>query len=134
MTDCKPASICMSPSVTNSLFPSKNQVDQGTIKWYQSAIGSLIWSAVHTRLDISFAVGIFSRYCANSGPSHYNLVIQIFCYLAGTLDLDIIFRSNSTDELVSYIDSDWAELKDERKSIGKYAFIFLSELVSNQFK
>ena len=134
MADCKPASVPMNPGVANSLLPSDNQADRATIKWYQSAIGSLMWPAVHTRPDISYSVGVLSRYCANPGPIHCNLVIQIFRYLAGTLDFGITFRSDSTDELVGYTDSDWAGLKDGRRSTGGYAFILSGGPVSHQSK
>lgn len=134
MANCKPASIPMNPGVANSLLPSEQQADQAIIKWYQSAIGSLIRPAVHTRPDISYSVGVLSRYCANPGPIHCNLVIHIFRYLAGTLGLGITFRSESADELVGYTDSDWACLKDGQKSIEGYAFLLYGGLVSHQPK
>ncbi len=104
MTDCKPSSISMNPGVANSLFPSEHQADRATIKWYQSAIGSFMWPAAHTRPDISYSLGVLSRYCANPGSINCNLVIQIFRYLAGTLELGITFKSNVTDKLVGYTD------------------------------
>ncbi len=123
MTDYKPVSVPINPAVANFLLPSDQQADRATIKWYQSAIGSLIWPAVHTRPEISYSVGVLSRYCANPSPIHCNLVTQIFRYLAGTLELGITFRSDATDELVGYTDSNWAGLKDGRKSTGGYAFL-----------
>ena len=134
MADCKPASVPMNPGVANSLLPSEGQADRATIKWYQSAIGSLMWPAVHTRPDISYSVGVLSRYCANPSPIHCNLVIQIFQYLTRILDLGITFRSDTTDELVGYTDSDWAGLKDRRKSTSGYAFLLSRGLVSHQSK
>ncbi len=77
MSDCKPVSIPMNQGVANSL-PSESQADKVTIMWYQSAIGSLMWPVVHARPDISYSVGVLSRYCTNPGPIHCNLVIQIF--------------------------------------------------------
>ncbi len=82
-----------------------------------------MWPLVHTRPDISYSVGVLSRYCANPGLIHCNFVIQIFRYLAGTLDLGITFESDTTDELVEYTDSSWAGLKDGRRSTGRYSFI-----------
>lgn len=134
MSDCKPASVSMNPGVANSLIPSEQQPDKATIKWYRSAIGSLMWPAIQTRPDISYSVGVLSRYCANPGPIHCNLVIQIFRYLAGTLDLEITFRSDSTNELVGYTDSDWARLKDRQRSTGGYTFLLLGGPVSYQSK
>ena len=77
---------------------------------------------------------VLSRYCANPGPIYCKLVIQIFRYLAGTLELGITFKSNVTDELVRYTDSDWAGLKDGRRSTGGYTFLFSSGPLSHQSK
>ena len=79
-------------------------------------------------------MGVFSWYCASSRSQHCNLLIQIFRYLAGTLELGITFKSNSTDELVGYTDSDWAWLKDGRRSTGGYTFPLSGGPVSHQSK
>ncbi len=47
--ECKPAFIPMDPGVANSLLPYEGNADKETIKWYQSAIGSLMWPAVYVR-------------------------------------------------------------------------------------
>lgn len=75
MTYYKPASISISLDVVNSLLPSKNQVNQTIIKWYQSAIGFLMWPAIHIYPSISYSVEALSQYYANPGPINYNLVI-----------------------------------------------------------
>ncbi len=77
---------------------------------------------------------VLSRYCANLGLINCNFVIQIFRYLAGTLDLGITFESDTSDELVGYIDSDWAGLKVGRRSTRGYSFIFSGRPVSHQSK
>ena len=99
MINCKPVSVPMNPGVANSLLLSNQQANRAIIKWYQSAIGSFMWPAVHTQPDIAYSVGVFSRYCANPGPIHCNFVTQIFRYLAGTLELDITFKSDATDSI-----------------------------------
>ncbi len=48
MTDCKPVSVPINESVANFHLPSDQQADRATIKWYQSAIGSFMWSALYT--------------------------------------------------------------------------------------
>ena len=112
MTDCKLASLLMNLRVANSLLLYNRNVDKKTIKWYQSAIGSLIWPAVHTCPDIAYSVGVLICYCSNLGPTYCNLVIQIFRYLSRALDLGITFMANSENDLVGYTDSDYAGLLD----------------------
>lgn len=75
ITDCKPTSISMSPRIANSLLPYNRNDNKKTIKWYQSTIGSFIWLAVYTCLDIAYLVGILSCYCSNLGLIYCNLII-----------------------------------------------------------
>lgn len=42
LADCKSASVPMRPGVANTLFPSEQHAEQAIIKWYQSAISSLM--------------------------------------------------------------------------------------------
>ncbi len=134
MTDCKPPSLPMNPGVANSLQPFDGTADPKIIKWYLSAIGSLIWPAVHTRPDITYSVGAFSQYCSDPGPTHCSLVVQVFRYLFGTLDLGITFQADYSDELVSYTDSDYAGLVDGRKSTGGYIFMLSGGPLFHQSK
>lgn len=136
MTKCKPAYILMDPGVANSLLPNDGNADKETIKWKQSTIRFLMWLAVHvhTRPDIAYSVGVISRYCSNPGLACCNLVIQIFRYLSGTLDLGITFTADSGNDLVGYTDSDYAGLVDGRKSTGGYIFMLSGEPLLHQSK
>ncbi len=134
ITDCKPASLPMNPGAANSLQPFDGTADPKTIKWYQSAIGPLIWPAVYTRPDIAYSVGVLSQYCSNPGPTNCSLVVQVFRYLFGTLDLGITFQADSIDKLVNYTDSDYAGLVDGRKSTGRYIFMLSGGPLSHQSK
>ena len=92
--DCSPISIPMDPGVPASLLPFDEVADRATLIWYQSAIGCLIWPALHTWLDISEAVGVLSQYCSNPGPLHVNHVNHVFCYIVGTLTTGVTFRAD----------------------------------------
>ena len=41
---------------------------------YASTIGSMMYAMVCTRLDISHAVGVVSRYMSHLGIEHWNVV------------------------------------------------------------
>ena len=77
---------------------------------YAPAVGSLMYTLVATRPDISHAVGVISRFMHNPGRSHWNAVKHVFRYLAGTKDHDILFGLNSTSGVVGYTDSDFSGL------------------------
>ena len=51
---------------------------------YREAVGSLMYVAVATRPDISFAVSTLSQFLDNPGRIHWEAVKRIFRYLAGT--------------------------------------------------
>ena len=51
---------------------------------YASAVGSLMYAMVCTRLDIAHVVGFISRYTSHSRIEHWNAVKWILRYLRGT--------------------------------------------------
>ncbi len=134
MTECKPATVSMNLGVANSLLSYDVNTDKATIKWYQSVIGSFMWPAVHICPDIAYSVGVLSCYCSNPGPTHCNLVVQVFWYLSSTSGLGITFNANSENDLVGYTDSDYEGLVDGRKSTGGYIFMLSGGLLSHQSK
>ena len=93
-----------------------------------------MWPAVHTCPDIAYAMGVLSRYCSNPGPTYCNLVIQIFKYLSGTLDLGITLTADSKDKLVGYTDFDYARLINGQKSTGGYIFMLFGRPLSHLSK
>ena len=97
---------------------------------YASAVGSLMYAMVVTRLDISHAVGVVSIYMHNPDRSPWNAVKHVFRYLAGNKDQDILFGPNSTSCVVGYTDSDIAGCVDSRKSTTRYCFKFGNGAIS----
>jgi hypothetical protein len=51
---------------------------------YVSAIGSLMYEIVYTRLDIADAVGVLSRYMSKPGKEHWITLKRVLRYLHGT--------------------------------------------------
>ena len=49
---------------------------------YREVIGSLIYTAIATCPDITFAVSILSQFLDNPGEAHWEGVKQIFHYLS----------------------------------------------------
>ena len=70
-----------------------NPVDKGK---YQSAVGSLMYAMLGTRLDIAYAVSKVSQYSTNPNPTHWTAVKRIFCYLAGTQNRGLLYGRNGT--------------------------------------
>lgn len=86
---------------------------------YREMIGSLLYAAISTRIDIAFAVGKASRSVASPTVSDLQLVTRIFRYLNGEPDLGLSYRSDRHDGLVTYCDADYAGCnKTSRSTTG----------------
>ncbi|MGZ8855045.1 MAG: reverse transcriptase domain-containing protein [Nitrososphaeraceae archaeon] len=95
---------------------------QQFINRYQQMVGSLNYAAISTRPDISHAVSVSARYASKPQAKHVDAVNQVYSYLTGTIDKQLIMRSNNsqTIELSAYADSDHAGDPEERKSTSGY--------------
>ena len=88
--ELKPLFTPMDPSICLSSDQSPSTTAEHAImrdKPYREAVGALNWAALATRPDTAFAVATVARFAANPGPAHWEVVKQIYCYLAGTRDL-----------------------------------------------
>jgi hypothetical protein len=96
---------------------------------YSSAVGSLMYVMVCTRLDIAHAVGVVSRYMNNLGKEHWEVVKWILRYLRGIATHALCF-GGSDIVLQGYVDSDMAGDKDSRRSTTWYVFTIGGTTVS----
>ncbi|KAH7849584.1 hypothetical protein Vadar_019987 [Vaccinium darrowii] len=97
---------------------------------YANAVGCLMYLMVCTRPDISHAISVVSRYMANPGKEHWNAVKWVLRYLVGTRDLLIVFdQKEASEDVVDYVDSDYAGNLDSRRSMTGYAFMFSGDPV-----
>ena len=80
MLDSKPVDTPMDPSShlseEDECKTSEERSFMANIP-YREATGSLIYTMVATRFDISYSVGVISRFLSNPGPKHWNLVKRI---------------------------------------------------------
>lgn len=99
------------------------------VKWYQRAVGSLMYAMLGTRPDIAYAVSVVSRYAAKPTPTHKAAVTRILRYLRKTIDYALVFKGELAF-LAGYSDSDWAGDYDTRKSTSGYVFSVGSATIS----
>lgn len=85
---------------------------------HQQVIGALIHLANTTRPDISYAVSYLARHMTNPTMAAWNTAKGVLRYLKGTKDFGIIYKKTGDEGLYGYSDSDWAQEKPQRKSIG----------------
>ena len=59
---------------------------------YSSAIGSLIYAMMFTRPNISYVVGLASRFQSNPGIKHWMVVKRVLRYLKGKTDYVLCYQ------------------------------------------
>jgi hypothetical protein len=126
MEDCKPAPSPFQSGVTLSTSCPTPEVD-ATLN--RQLVGSLLY-LTHTRLDLSFVVGLVARFMQCPHESHWKAAKRILRYVRGTVQFGIHYSSGGTPSLVGYTDFDWAGDPDERKSTAGYVFTLGSGPIS----
>jgi hypothetical protein len=106
---------------------------------YQEMVGTLMYAGVSCRLDIAHAVQLLARAMQAPTQRHVEAAKRVFRYLAGTKDIGLIFGSRNGSKVAdsrgrdswvrigvcAFADADWANDKEDRKSItGWVAKVF----------
>lgn len=95
--------------------PHDKRIDAG---WYRQVIGSLMYAAVWTRIDIAFAVGRLSQFMQDPAECHKRAIHRVLRYLRSTISYRISFGPSEDPTLVVYSDADYASNRADRKSIS----------------
>lgn len=86
-------------------------------------LGSLMYLMLSVRPDICYQVGYMGRFQNNPSDIHWTNLKRIIRYIKGTKHLKLIFSKNSDDnEIIGYVDADWASDTEDRKSVSGYVF------------
>jgi hypothetical protein len=103
---------------------SEPSEDPRTSSEYATAIGMLMYAAICTRPDISFAVQMLSQFTNNPSKTHRTALKRVFCYLQKTRNYKLTYGGNGTDcEVIRYTDADWASNPNGCKSISGYVYM-----------
>jgi len=121
MNDCKPVSTPLAAHFKLSLDfcpDTKEDMEHMSHVPYANVIGSLMYVMICTRPDLAYAVSMVSQYMHNPGKKHWSVVKWIFRYLKGTSHIGLVFDKKmvTTDNVVGYVDSDYAGDLDRRRS------------------
>ena len=110
--------------------------DDDDVSRYRELIGALLYVAIGTRPDISFAVGQLSRFLAVPMRKHMGAARQVLRYLRGTKALGLTYGAAGAvravfgdaqecagkSVLVGYADASHASDVSTRRSVGAYVF------------
>jgi len=129
MDQCKPVTTPGAPTGSSTESAAGSDTDVVNLQQYQEMVGTLMYSAVSCRPDISHAVQQLAQ--AMQSPTQQDVVAakRVFRYLAGTKDIGLVFGSRCGQvldtrgrncfrlDVCCYADADWANSKKDRKSI-----------------
>lgn len=119
MKDCNPTKIPMEHKVLLTKDKSGAAIDSTE---YKSIVGGLHY-LVHTRSDISYAVGIISRFMERPTVMHMNAARRIMCYIKRTLGYDLSYSKDSGNYILTgFSESDLDGHIDDRRSTSGIIF------------
>ncbi len=81
---------------------------------YQRKVGSILYAAVITRLDIAFAISRLARFNTNPSEAHHRAANRVLRYLQRTKDLGL--RFGGSDDFLVASDASFADNTLDRKS------------------
>ena len=76
-------------------------------------------------------MSILSYYLDNSDKEHLTLLKTVFKYVSETLNIELIFTDNITDDLIKYTNADFAKVIDSCKLTSDYMFMLAEEYISH---
>ena len=124
MHDYKPMYTLIEKNLSLSLYmyPKKpNEKKQISKVPYSSAVGSLMYAMMCTRLDICYVVGLVSRFQYNLALKHWMIIKRILRYLKGTSDYVMCYQGKDL-RLAGYTDADWGGDLDHHNSTSRYTY------------
>jgi hypothetical protein len=92
-------------------------------------IGTLLYLNT-TKPDIIVITHQLSQFLSNPTQSHNNAAIRVLSYLKGSPGRGIFLPGNVTPQLQGFLDTDWAECKDTKRSISGQCFFLGKSLIS----
>jgi Reverse transcriptase (RNA-dependent DNA polymerase) len=109
------------------------------LKLYQEKVGTLLYAAISSRPDISFAVNKLTQKMQSPTLRDSRACDRVFRYLAGTKSYGLLFgrqridvsqRRDTKVAITAWADADWASDRIDRKSITGWVAMLDGDIVS----
>jgi hypothetical protein len=94
---------------------------------YQKAIGSILYAALGTRPDITYATSVLCRYAAQPSTLRWEAVKHLLRYIRGTSDYKLTMYDPSVghESIMCYADADlWGEADMSNSTLGIIVYAF----------
>nr|GEW71747.1 ribonuclease H-like domain, reverse transcriptase, RNA-dependent DNA polymerase [Tanacetum cinerariifolium] len=90
---------------------------------YRSLIGCLRY-LLHTRPDLSYSVGLLSRFMQEPREQHMKAIKQVLRYIKGTKDYGITYMHNEGNKIHGFSDSSYGVNTQEGKGTTRIIFYY----------
>eukprot|EP00253_Pinus_taeda_P031888 PITA_31888 len=87
---------------------------------YRQLVGSLLY-LTHSRQNLSYVVGVISRYMQGPHELHWNAAKHILQYVQDTITFGIHYAAGTALNLLGFTDSDWVGDNIDFKSTSGYS-------------
>ena len=121
LKDSRVVNVPLQPALVSSKAPEGPLLDTKTTKLFQALVGTAIFIAVFTRIDICYTVQWLARHFQAPRSQHLKAAIGLFRYLKGHKDLTIKYSAKGSSLPVGYSDSNFA---DDSTSKSTYGYVF----------
>lgn len=123
MDDSKSLSLPMDPSVKLSKIGNHNVISEPINAPYRHLVGSLLYAALSTRIDISYPLNVLSRFSNAPTKTHWIMLKNILRYLKSREDYGLVNLKSTKTILECYTDSDSAGCIDTRRSTSSFIIL-----------
>ena len=118
MIECNATQFPMDAGLVLSKSGEDSSVEE---KNYRRIIGCLRYF-LHTRPDLSYSVGVLSRYMHSPKESHFAALKQVLWYVKGTYSYGLDFKRSENATLIGYSDSSHNVDVDDGRSTTSHMF------------
>nr|GEU74773.1 ribonuclease H-like domain, reverse transcriptase, RNA-dependent DNA polymerase [Tanacetum cinerariifolium] len=118
MLDCNGTLIPMDPGTRLTKVTEGTMVNSTE---YSSLIGCLRY-LLHTRPDLSYYVGLLSRFMQEPREQHMKAIRQVLRYIKGTKDYGITYKHNGGNKIYGFSDSSYEVNTQEGKGTNGIIF------------
>ena len=89
-----------------------------------------MYAQVFTRPDITFVIGVLSRYLSNPRMQHWKTVKRVMRYLKRTKWYTLTYQKFENLEIIGNSHFDFAGCQDNKRSTSRYIFILAGGTIS----
>ncbi|GAA6014203.1 hypothetical protein JCM8202_005183 [Rhodotorula sphaerocarpa] len=120
-------------SLVADLMPRKEDEPRSN-EQYRELLGALLYLAICTRPDISYAVAVCSRFAGDPAPRHWTQLKRVARYAIATKSNGIVYQPSGNREIAGFTDADHAGDVNTRRSVSGWVFTLAGAAIDWQSK